>query len=855
MSYEQFFRKAMRSSHETEGFSPYPYQGRMAACNQWPTLLNVPTGVGKTAAVVLAWLYRRHAADTDVRQQTPRRLVYCLPMRTLVEQTQSNVNQWLTNLDLADGDDRVDVHVLMGGEEADDWDLHPDRDAILIGTQDMLISRALNRGYGMSRYRWPVHFALLNNDCQWVLDETQLMGVGSTTAAQLDGFRQSLSTYGPAHTLWMSATLDTGAVETVDNPKLDGGWTAEALGDDDFAHEDVDRLIKASKPCGKAATELSPNSAKKGYEAALADEILSAHRPGTLSLVVVNQVMRAQKLTQSLQKALKKNEDAPEVDLIHSRYRPHERRPQQERALDEDHLPDAGRIIVATQAIEAGVDLSAATLFTELAPWSSLVQRFGRCNRRGVCGHDGVPEAQVRWVDIDTVDVKKARPLALPYQVEELDQAREIVSSLDDVGPAVLANQHAEQPDSVVHVIRRKDLLDLFDTTPDLSGNDLDVSRYIREADDTSVQVYWRDWDISPSTRQFQPPAPNDDDAAVEFPAPDRDELCGVAVGQFRDFAKKLRKQEKTRHLLWRWEPLERQWNEVEPEQIRPGTVLLLHATAGGYDCDLGWTGDPKHRPVCDCRKDLHVANEAMDDDDTGSGPIELAVHLRDVADEAESLQKTLQAEFSDDLPWAAVVRAARWHDVGKAHPAFQAAMGDCEQVTAKDPDGTKLWAKSGRKGYPGYRIPQGEDAAPQFRKGFRHELASALAWLARHEGEDCADLVAYLVAAHHGKVRMSIRSMPNESRPPEPSRLFARGIWSGDRMPLVDADASAGEVAGEVALDLELMKLGDSDDGRPSWLSRTLDLRERFGPFRLAFLETLVRVADWRGSKGETEK
>ena len=42
----------------------------------------------------------------------------------------------------------------------------------------MLLSRALNRGYGMSRYRWPMHFGLLNNDCLWVMDEVQLMGRG-----------------------------------------------------------------------------------------------------------------------------------------------------------------------------------------------------------------------------------------------------------------------------------------------------------------------------------------------------------------------------------------------------------------------------------------------------------------------------------------------------------------------------------------------------------------------------------------------------------------------------------------------------------------------------------------------------
>ena len=57
----------------------------------------------------------------------------------------------------------------MGGDVARDWDTYPEADAILIGTQDEILSRALNRGYGTSRYRWPVQFGLLNNDCLWVL--------------------------------------------------------------------------------------------------------------------------------------------------------------------------------------------------------------------------------------------------------------------------------------------------------------------------------------------------------------------------------------------------------------------------------------------------------------------------------------------------------------------------------------------------------------------------------------------------------------------------------------------------------------------------------------------------------------
>src|SRR5206468_3899515 len=192
---------------------PFPYQHRLATDPSLPQLIDVPTGAGKTAAVILAWLWRRHYADDETRKATPRRLIYCLPMRVLVEQTEAAAKTWLKNLGL---EKKVCVHVLMGGEEAEDWDVHPERDAILIGTQDMLLSRALNRGYGMSRYRWPMHFGLLNNDCLWVLDEVQLMGSGLATTTQLQAFREKLGVWGTVQTIWMSATLRRDWLKTVD---------------------------------------------------------------------------------------------------------------------------------------------------------------------------------------------------------------------------------------------------------------------------------------------------------------------------------------------------------------------------------------------------------------------------------------------------------------------------------------------------------------------------------------------------------------------------------------------------------------------------------------------------------------
>ncbi len=173
------------------GKSPFPYQERLATSPDSPICLDLPTGVGKTAAAVLSWLWRRRYADEAIRVNTPRRLVYCLPMRSLVEQTHAVVEQWLQSAKLTG---QVELHMLMGGAVSQDWDAHPEKDSILVGTQDQLLSRDLNRGYAMSRYRWPIHYALLNNDCLWVIDETQLMGAGLQL---LHSFRDFVSYLAP----------------------------------------------------------------------------------------------------------------------------------------------------------------------------------------------------------------------------------------------------------------------------------------------------------------------------------------------------------------------------------------------------------------------------------------------------------------------------------------------------------------------------------------------------------------------------------------------------------------------------------------------------------------------------------
>ncbi|MFP4200064.1 MAG: DEAD/DEAH box helicase, partial [Clostridia bacterium] len=240
-NYSEFFESVT-------GNEPFPYQRELGEASTWPKVLRVPTGAGKTLAVLCAWLWkRRFNPDPASKRNTPRRLVYCLPMRVLVEQVRDTVIEILKEAahyeDAGEGIP-IGVHVLMGGEPKVEWDLFPEEDAILIGTQDMLLSRALNRGYALSRYRWPIPYGLLNNDCLWIMDEVQLMGAGLGTSVQLDAFRRRWGTFGGSSTLWMSATLNPRWLHTADH-QVPGAEDVIELGEQDFNSSYLSRIMRA----------------------------------------------------------------------------------------------------------------------------------------------------------------------------------------------------------------------------------------------------------------------------------------------------------------------------------------------------------------------------------------------------------------------------------------------------------------------------------------------------------------------------------------------------------------------------------------------------------------------------------
>ena len=122
----------------TEGGLPHAWQRKLAVdAEPKNRLIRIPTGMGKTLGVLATWLHHRVIAQDTT---WPTRLVWCLPMRTLVEQTRGEAERLIQGLGLTD---QVDAHVLMGGVEEHRWYGEPERPKILVGTQDMLLSRAL----------------------------------------------------------------------------------------------------------------------------------------------------------------------------------------------------------------------------------------------------------------------------------------------------------------------------------------------------------------------------------------------------------------------------------------------------------------------------------------------------------------------------------------------------------------------------------------------------------------------------------------------------------------------------------------------------------------------------------------
>lgn len=931
------------------GHRPYDYQRRLAGDDQGYAaeshLLNVPTGLGKTAAVVLAWLWNRAVVpDQTSRDQWPRRLVYCLPMRTLVEQTSDHVAEWLARLALAAdaGDQRTEAAIahlkpeararlsadaaglrrlvgaiataredllwlvehspviLMGGEGIDhskaEWDVYPDRPAILVGTQDMLLSRALNRGYGMSRYRWPREFGILNNDCLWVLDEIQLMGPGVATACQLEAFRlqtgpatvtrfgsyprgRSITWYAsatanPEHLLtrdWRGVTRPSSFVV-----ELSPGEKAARTGT--FAERRLaTKRVELHKKWNFGDRKKAPSSDLMGAivekHREMVRDLARAGAPPRVprrTLVICNTVDRAIAVYSGI-KANLQGDGEIDLLLMHSRFRSAEREVQSAR-LANCAMQPGGQIVIATQVLEAGTDVSSAILWTEIAPLACVVQRFGRLNRGGEFGYCGqatygfVPLAIVIGIEApDPAEKEKkeekekaqreAEQKYLPYAKPKCDSAWTSLDALTgDASPAALEAINAAAAASIdpsPYSLQRHELLDFFDTEANLSLGFTDVSPFVRGLDpETDIYLAWREW-------------PGSDDGAMPRFSPDfqRQELCPVSIGKAKEPRAILSKG-------WLWQGKDAGWASVGALDIVPGMTILLPATAGGYRAELGWTGSEDDKPVASVYQpgDMPLGEEMLSS--LKHGWRSIAQHTEEVESEWLSIVAALNGAGLSDREQTAIRRGIRWHDTGKNHGAWRAAANEALERAEISVRG-EFFPLAKFSLSDSLRLKElNDNGAPKFtrdalkreiralresfRPGIAHEVVSALAFRQSEQARFGANrpieslLSEYLVMSHHGRVRKVLRDeIPKQPRNPKDMESV-RGVSDGDELPPVTI---SGESLGCAALSTDCRRMGRDGSGNESYTRGVLRLLDYYRPFRLAFFEALFRAADIRAS------
>ena len=154
--------------------------------------------------------------------------------------------------------------------------------------------------------------------------------------------------------------------------------------------------------------------------------------------------------------------------------------------------------------------------------------------------------------------------------------------------------------------------------------------------------------------------------------------------------------------------------------------------------------------------------------------------HLRLAARAARRLVVALPL---NDPEAAAIIEAADQHDLGKAEPRWQRALGN--------PDPTAPLAKSRRRTFD-----------LRLNDGYRHELGSL-------RERDLPPLTAHLIAAHHGWARplfpeKALRKAgcraPGEASPERYARLQARYGWWG--LAYLEAVVRCADVLAEVLID-----------------------------------------------------
>lgn len=338
----------------------YPYQQRVKdlILKGVSVILQAPTGAGKTRAA-LAPFIEGFFAQPD---STPRKCLYVTPMRVLANQFYAEYSALAASYCRRHG--RHLAVRIQTGEQPNDRRFEGD---LIFCTIDQFLS-----SYLMMPYSLPYRLANLNAGAiagsYLVFDEFHLFDPEAALPTILHAL-PTLSRLAPV--MLMTATFSSHMLESLTS----------------FLHNA--EIVTLTPNEINAIDCRGGQSPRQRYWTAVdqplcADAVLQRHQRS--SLVICNTVTRARALYRELKQKLKqKVGQNTELLLLHSQFLPDDRRRIEEELRQRIGVSAnrtcANVIVVATQAIEVGVDISAEVLHTELAPPASLIQRAGRCAR------------------------------------------------------------------------------------------------------------------------------------------------------------------------------------------------------------------------------------------------------------------------------------------------------------------------------------------------------------------------------------------------------------------------------------------------------------------------------------------
>lgn len=502
------------------GYDPFSWQEEVLdhICEHgvWPERINAPTGSGKSSVVDIH-LFANALAAVGAAPRVPRRLCVTVGRRALVDSQATRADKILGDLKDALDDESGEPGILRRVAEAlqsfqtrnDDKRSIPfeigrirgelsNRNlpvtdisacAIIAATPDMYGSRALFRGYGSTKAARPRETALLTMDTVMVLDEAHMNRQLLHTTQRIAELQKREADLG-VPTLQVVETTATPSTEDSESTTL--GVDIEALDKQNdkelhkrvYSHKEL-VLRPIDKWDGKPGNRVVVDAAVGAIKEFLAHREVGkgsevAHTVGC----IVNHVRTAISIKEELAKDLAEDE----VQLLVGRMRPYDLK-----KLHPDLFTTEGdksvKVVVATQTLEVGIDVDFADLVTELAPASSLAQRFGRVNRLGHRDDSKVVVIEPASGDL----VKKDAP---PYKAVDLSNAYawlEVLNGAENpsVNPAAMVKNPPVQSSPERLLYQRPEWPDLleFSRTDENPYDEPDLDLWLHDSLDAETAM------------------------------------------------------------------------------------------------------------------------------------------------------------------------------------------------------------------------------------------------------------------------------------------------------------------------------------------------------------------------------